>query len=510
MSSVFNADDDNIPFFGSRVRPEASLSFSPRHSESHVPGRHLNALLNAENAIGISLDEAAIEKHANAAFYSYGGAVPLPLNRAELGGELVNFSPHNVREGFHALYALAASRDSVRARELAEASIESIFEYWDPEGDWNAEELRRKHGIIVYKEQSFIVGLARAIGPLTKYFRTTGYGPALELALLLKDKVINGWFRADGHYDIDIFGTHTHSATCVMSGLAQLADLTTDAPLMARVKAFYDNGMWGMRDELGWVIESNLPDSSPDRGEVNNTGDTVETALILGRWGYADAYQDAERILRGHLLPSQLRDISFIQDPPNPNNEEGLRDVANRHLGAFGFPAPYGHQPVDAGDDPKHPDQSAPVVSFNMDIVGGAVGTLCEVYREATRLDVTGHSVNLFFDHQTDAISVKSPYTHDALTIATKKPGTIRVRIPTWASQVQATVSGAEAHGLATGSALLFSDVTVGEELRIEFALEPSEMILKHRTRQIKVQMRGDAVEAMENFGADLTFFPPL
>ncbi len=101
----------------------------------------------------------------------------------------------------------------------------------------------------------------------------------LELALVLKDKVINGWFAADGQYNIDIFGTHTHSATCVMSGLAQLADLTSDAPLMARVKAFYDNGLWAMRDELGWVIESNVADSSPDRGEVNNTGDIVEAAI---------------------------------------------------------------------------------------------------------------------------------------------------------------------------------------------------------------------------------------
>jgi len=510
MSSVFNADDDNIPFFGSRVRPDASLSFSPRHSESHVPGRHLNALLNAENAIGITLDEAAVEKHANAAFYSYGGPVPLPLNRAELGGELVNFSPHNVREGFHALYVLVAYRDSAKAREIAEASIETIFEYWDPKQDWNAEELRLKYGIIVYQEQSFIVGLARAIGPLVKYFRTTGHGRALELALLLKDKVVDGWFTAEGQYNIEVFGTHTHSTTCVMSGLVQLADLTTDAPLMARVKAFYDNGLWAIRDELGWVIENNAPDGNPDRGEVNNTGDIVETALILGRWGHVDAYQDVERILRGHLLPSQLRDISFIQDPPNPNNEDGLRDVANRHLGAFGFPAPYGHQPVDAGDDPKYPDQSAPVVSFNMDIVGGTVGTLCEVYREATRVDATGHSVNLLFDHETDAIAVRSPYTHDALAITTKSPGPLRVRIPAWATQVRATLAGLETHGLQSGGYLLFSAMPVGQELRITFALEPSEVVLKHRTRQIPVRMRGDAVEAMEDFGADLTFFEPL
>ena len=43
MSSVFNAADNNMPFFGSRVRPQAELRFSAAHSEGHVSGRHLNA-----------------------------------------------------------------------------------------------------------------------------------------------------------------------------------------------------------------------------------------------------------------------------------------------------------------------------------------------------------------------------------------------------------------------------------------------------------------------------------
>ena len=45
MQSVFNADDNQVPFFSSTVRPGAALKFSAFHGESHVPGRHLNALL---------------------------------------------------------------------------------------------------------------------------------------------------------------------------------------------------------------------------------------------------------------------------------------------------------------------------------------------------------------------------------------------------------------------------------------------------------------------------------
>ena len=58
MSSVFNADDDNVPFFGSTVRPEARLAFSPDCSEAHVPGRHLNAMLTAEAVAGVDWTRA--------------------------------------------------------------------------------------------------------------------------------------------------------------------------------------------------------------------------------------------------------------------------------------------------------------------------------------------------------------------------------------------------------------------------------------------------------------------
>ena len=64
MQKAFNAQDADIPFFGARVRPIAELSGS---NESHIPGRHLNALLNAENALGLTLDEDCIDKHARAA-----------------------------------------------------------------------------------------------------------------------------------------------------------------------------------------------------------------------------------------------------------------------------------------------------------------------------------------------------------------------------------------------------------------------------------------------------------
>lgn len=498
MQNVFNADDNHIPFFGSRVRPEAKLSFSWAHSESHVPGRHLNALLNAEDALGITLDEDAVEKQLTAAFFAYSGALPLPLNRQTIDGPLVNFMTHNVREGFHALYALTRFRRSAAAQALAEASIKQILRLWQPATGWDRSTIEDALALKLI-DSTFIVGLARALGPLVKYYRATGYGPALQLALLLKAKLVAEFFLPDGGYNRETFGTHTHSTTCVMSSLAQLAELLRDGELMDRVRAFYDNGLWQIRDELGWVIEMSGDDADPDKGECNNTGDIVETALILGRWGYPQYYADAERIVRGHLLPAQLRDSSFIVDPPNPDHEDGQHAVADRHLGAFGFPAPYGHEPVGADH-----------VSFNMDIVGGAVASLCEVYREVTRFDQAGHWVNLLFDHETAQIAVASPYTHDCLRVRLKQPGALFVRLPGWvAPEMLQVEANAGAYTLTNGY-LCFPQPPVNRWLAIRFPLAEQTITLHHRTRDIRVRLRGDEVVAMDNFGADLTFFDEL
>jgi hypothetical protein len=498
MSHVFNADDHDIPFFGSSIEEQSSgLWFNDAHSEAHIPGRHLNALLNAEDVLGLKIEKNVIEKHSAAAFYAYSGKIPMPLNRKKIGGEPVNFLPHNIREGFHALYALVRFRNSKKARALAEQSIEFIFDNWSPERGWNRQYIETELGLtLVEWRGAFITGIARAIGPLVKYYNATGYGRALELALLLKQKAVDDFFLPDGGFDNNLFGTHTHSTTCVMSSLAQLADATGDIHLLEKVKAFFDNGLTEISNAIGWSVENCDPDSDPDRGEINNTGDILETALILAKWGYTEYYNHAERILRAHLLPAQLRDISFIKEPLNPKKEDGKRDVAERHRGAFGFPAPYGHKPL-----------GNKVISFNMDIVGGGVGSLCEAYRNIYRFKHSAHYVNLLFDYESESIRIGSPYTHDLLSVYLKKHAPLFVRIPAFADRSKLTVS--EAY-VINGDYLLITNPPLNKKINIRFDLKEANITLKYGNRRIRAVLRGDSIKAMENFNADLTFFEAL
>lgn len=520
MCNVFEPER-NIPRFGAIVRPEVRLG---KGYEAHVSGRHLNALLNAEDAIGIKIDEKCIQKHSNAAFLSYGGSIALPLQRPKakhiqnpesesskptqhvdvigFGNEnpdIETLRTHNIREGFHALYSLVKFRNSSKAQRFAESSITAIFDYWNPNSDWDYDRLARDHGLKFDLDKTFIVGIARSIGPLVKYYEATGYGKALELAIILKEKTINEFFIGDGSYDVDKFGDHVHSTTCVMSSLAQLADLTSDSTLINRVKTFYDNGLWELRDELGWSYEGKSPEDFPDSGESNNTGDILETALILGKWGFTEYYHDAERILRCHLLPSQLRDISFIEDSCK-SDDDSTRDVGNRLKGAFGFPAPYGHEPVGPTNG----------VRFNLDIVGGAVGSLCEAFRQVTQYAESGHKVNLLFDHETSHIKVESPYTNSCLKITLKRQGPLFVRIPPWTNQHEMKITGHLETPTVTNGYLFFSNPPINNPISFDFTLPENEVVLKHQTHDIRAKLRGDEVIAMDSFGADLTFFDPI
>jgi hypothetical protein len=511
MGQMFNADDDGVPFFGSTLYPEARLSFSPYHSESHVPGRHLNALLTAEavapddSADHESLDDA-VAGHRRALMRSYSGALPLPLNRQQQGDmEPVNFCPHNLREGFHGLHALIRHRNDEPAEALAEASIAAIGQLWHPARGWDEASLQAQ-GLHFQACQSFVHGEARMLGPLVKLHRATGSSAALRLAEDVAEKLLREVYLEDGAFTAERFGAvHAHSITCCLSSLAQFADLQDDHALMRRVQAFYDHGLWAMRDTLGWSPEA-VQQTGSDHGEANNTGDIVETALLLGARGWPAYYHDAERILRTHLLPSQLLDTSFVQQPDNPNGVDGLRDVARRHHGAWGFPAPYGHQPAGQGRGN---------LSFNMDIVGGVVGSLCAALDAVVASDDVTHHIRMLLAHETDGVKLEVPYgscaSGEVLLITVKRAGALRVQLPPWIDEGQLRIDPPGASFLFRDGALHIEQPPVGTVIRVHFPLPTQELTLTHHhDSPIDVRLRGDRVEAMDGLGANLTFFPEL
>ena len=503
MQHTFNADDQGMPFFGAAVWPHAALTWSPDLSECHIPGRHLNALLAAEAVASVPVDPAAIDLHRQALRLSFSGPLCLPLNRLEQSGPVRVFSAHNLREAMHACSALVQYRRDTEVQSLAERFLAEINRLWSPERGWDQAAFAA-HDLIYQPVQGPLNGESRMIGPLVKYYRACGSAPALDLALRLAHQAVERFFLPNGAYDRARFITdHTHSVTSTLSSLAQLADLTGDAALLQRVKAFYDNGLWAMRDELGWT-PGGVGAGVGDLGESCNGGDIVETALILGRHGYPEYYADAERILRCHVLPSQLRDISFVAEHPNPAGLDGLWQAAGRLRGAFGLLAPYGFV---AWGQPRE------ATAFYLDIVGSVVGSLCAALAAGVTFDHSGHHVNLLFDHDGPHLRLTNLTGPEGLEILLKQAAPLWLRLPPWATRASVTFAGLDPSRVQWLPGRLFvAHPPVGAPFRVLYDLPDTTLTLSPdlHAHPIRVRLHGDRVAAMDNFGMDLTFFDPL
>ena len=93
-----------------------------------------------------------------------------------------------------------------------------------------------------------------------------------------------------------------------------------------------------------------------------------------------------------------------------------------------------------------------------------------------------GHRVNLLFDHETAAVRVESPYTHDVLRVEVKQPGPLWVRLPGWVVPSELVVEGAASPRIDSGF-LFFAQPPLHTPIEIRFALAEEELILQHRTR---------------------------
>ncbi|UVI28925.1 hypothetical protein [Paenibacillus spongiae] len=506
MQQQFDPQHDDLPYFGNMMSgPEPGNTHFTNYSISHVPGRWLNALLNAEDALGIPLDESVIDNLARCTYKAFSHPMSMPQLI-----DLHTFEPvqtsdlHNLREAAHALYALIKYRNDAQALDISKRFIKTVSKYFNfTTGEWEEERFHLDTGgsttFTCGEVRTFPISFGRFIGPLVKLYKACGLEEALVLAIRLKDYAFANVINERGDYDVRVFGDHTHSTTAMISSLAQLGEVLGDRSILDRVSAFMENGLREIALEFGWCIESYH--RKDHWGEINNTSDMMETCLILGKAGYAGYFQQAERILRSHFLPSQLLDTCFIPDSDCPDHDYRHK-LASRSKGAFGFPCPYGHE-----------YEKDYVISFNWDIVGGGVGGLCEAYRDKVTKKDGLISINLHFDHSDADIEVQSPYTHqDVMEILVKRKHPVRLRLSDWMEAGSMTIStdNADAAYLISDGWLYFHGLEDGDRIRIRFRMPLETKHYPFREEAFTFQWRGDAVAAADNKGRRLCYFDDL
>ena len=113
-----------------------------------------------------------------------------------------------------------------------------------------------------------------------------------------------------------------------------------------------------------------IPPNLLSRGEINQTGDVVRTALLLGDAGYTAYYELAERYLRSMLLPTQYReeDLRRIIHENEQPRSDAERDVLRRSTGGFSMQFP----------NDRSREGGWPIST--LDITSGAVHAMSECY----------------------------------------------------------------------------------------------------------------------------------
>lgn len=490
-----DATREHVPYWNCGFKDGALAGFN--HSGAwdlcHDVARALHALSMAEEALGQRVDEKImgdLAMHQLALFDEADGLPGAPNDKT--GKRFVHL--HNIREATHALTALARRGESC-AIYWARRMFETLRQAIDENGRIHTDRL--PDYVEAYNHQPSQEG--RAVDALVRYYRTTGDELAIDLALRMTRFAMAHCFTPEGAVT-ESAGQHGHSINALVAGIADLALVTHDAGLLERVKAIYDLGLPRFNSSFGWSMESLHKFTL--RGEANNTGDLLRAALLLGRGGYPEYFGQSERILRGHLLPSQLveGDVEGFSNDPSAK-EDRMRSMASRIRGGFSFPTP--------NDLMWQPESSI----CTYDITSGAVDALCETWKAIVSEGAAGIRIQLLLTGQAPGVTVRSFLSGEGrVEIESSLGRNVLVRIPSWVSRpdLRLAINGASFPLVWMGAYLLVP--ARGENvqrIRIEFPMAEARTEESMNYQRFTMDWRGDQMMAMSPEGKILPMFPP-
>jgi hypothetical protein len=438
----------------------------------HNSGRVLHGLTMAEAVTGWRTDPVIIADltHHLVGVFSAGDGLPGDSDTKD-GKRVVSL--HNLREALNGLTALI-KRGDPQATPLARQLVRRLRESLDDEGRLRPEWLPSYVG--AYSSQPHMEG--RTVDALVRYHRVSRDEVALETAGLITAFALRHCFSADGALT-PLAGTHGHSINVLVAGMLDYALETKDAALLDRVRQAFDVGLASFNSSFGWSMESlHRPVL---RGEANNTGDLLRAALLLGRAGWPEYYGRAERILRAHLLPSQLTEVQGYSDDPQAT-EDHRRSLASRCLGGFALPTPN-----DLQVNPQAPLHVC-------DITSGALDALCEAHRATVQEDATDTRVHLLWDAQTAHTGVRSALSREGRVEITSRGGrNLWVRLPAWVPPAAVTVSvnGAPVELHFAGPYVVVAGTAMPQSVSVEFPLREERTVETIVDQPFTIDWRG-------------------
>ena len=335
------------------------------------------------------------------------------------------------------------------------------------------------------------------VSGLSKYYRTTGYKPARDLAEKLirtmRDPRAN-LFDTEGGFKG--FGHLPHHSACVM-GMTEFAIATGDTELQQFVLKCYaylkSNGdpLVGFFPEglapqgEGYYYTGGVKDyPGPDlSSEVCGQADMIFLALKLAEMGCDECWDDADRWIRNQFAESQLlrsdwiyrrvEAIGGIEAEVSPRTTLGRpgKPIAVRSIGAFAS-HPSGNDFL-CGEQPFTGEKRA-VGGLMTCCTGAGARAIYYAWEHILRYEEGALRVNLLLNRVSKWADVDSYIPYEGrVDVKIKQPCKLQVRIPQWVDPEETTcqVNGEKRALTFNGRYAHLGDVEAGDVAAIEFPI---------------------------------------
>jgi hypothetical protein len=163
--------------------------------------------------------------------------------------------------------------------------------------------------------------------PLLRFYRLTGYEPALKLA---SDLMVWALQDHDGGEKLFKLG-HFHCQSRIITSLLLRGILKQDEADLALAERLYKRAR-ALGTQSGWFPEQikNPDDNRSNLAETCCLTDMLEAAILLARHRDPVYWHDAERFAGNHLLVHQIIDVGWVAEmTPTPLDKHPLRSLGD-------------------------------------------------------------------------------------------------------------------------------------------------------------------------------------
>ena len=420
LIAILNPEDNYLPYWQLTVQKD-STAYLARFWPAHNIGRWWDAMLRLENAIGFEIpkpiEKAMLENTKR--FFDNPDRIclnpePHPLHSYTIQKGL-QWDLHSLREGLLALNALARWRQDAWAADMGHQMIESVNSKLRDDGSWDIDKFdaRQKRGpqVIHNLEPSDTHG--RMLEAVIWFFETTGDPTALSFANRVAEWHLKNTTQADGHINPAGRTDHTHSYLGTLRGLLLYGRLTHQHEYIDRVASAYRVNIPRVVKESGYTSHNMVVESI---GETTSPGDAAQLALWLTKEGYSEFLDDADRIVRCRLLPSQILNTPKLK-PDSKFGVDAVKDLEQRIIGAY-------------GGCHSHPHGGKVAVT---DVTAADVHTLVDVYRNIVVDNEATQEIFFHLDYEDARMQVTSQRAERAeLAVTPKQETAVAIRVPKW------------------------------------------------------------------------------